>query len=40
MRSIRLVLLLLMVAAVVSTTACTNPTGPKPVGEDLSNTKI
>lgn len=40
MRSIRLAVLLLIAAAVVSSTACTNPTGPKPAGEESSSTKI
>ncbi len=40
MRRFRLFSLLVLLATVLSATACTNPTGPKPAGEDLTTTKI
>lgn len=40
MRSIRLTLAVLFAALAISATACTNPTGPKPPADDLSNSGI
>lgn len=40
MRALRLVALLLAIAAVASTTACTNPTGPAPAQDDVASSKI
>jgi hypothetical protein len=40
MRSLRVAFLLLIASVVLSSAACTNPTGPKPAGDDVMNTKV
>lgn len=40
MRAIRLVLALALVAATLSTTACTNPLAPKPSGDTVASSSV
>jgi len=40
MRTARLVLAVLFAAVALSTTACTNPTAPKPAGDNVVTTTI
>jgi hypothetical protein len=40
MRALRFVVLLALTAAALSTTACTNPTGPKPAGDNVQSSGV
>lgn len=40
MRAFRLVFVLALAAAALSSVACTNPTGPKPAGDSLASSSI
>ena len=40
MRAVRLALVVLFTAAALSTVACTNPTGPKPSGDNVTGSNI
>lgn len=40
MRAIRIAVLALLAAAAVSSTACTNPMGPKPAGDTVASSGV
>jgi hypothetical protein len=40
MRSIRVVVLVVLAAMAVASSACTNPMGPKPAGDTVASTGV